>query len=79
MGLNALKHDCILVLAPNSDLNQTNQWIRPGEITKSDSAGFCKACGSALGWFLMSDLSDEDIRSEWKRLLEENSNGKTSS
>lgn len=78
MGLKALKHDCILVLSLNSAFTQNQEWNRPAEIIKEDSYSFCKACGSALGWFLMSDLSEDKIRYEWKRLLEVNGNGKTS-
>jgi DNA modification methylase len=69
MGLRALKHDCILVLSPNMDFQQIRNWPKPQEIDKLNSYTFCLDCGSALGWFLMTDLSENEIRSEWKRLL----------
>ena len=78
MGLRALKHDCILVLSPNMEFDQVFAWPKPLKIDKLNSYNFCRDSGAALGWFLMSDLTEEKIRSEWKMLLGENSNGKTS-
>ncbi|MFH0959597.1 MAG: hypothetical protein V1897_12925, partial [Pseudomonadota bacterium] len=75
MGLKALKHDCILVLSPNMDIYKMRKWPLPKEIDKSDSYRFCCGCGSALGWFLMTDLPEDEIRNEWKRLLGGNFNG----
>jgi putative DNA methylase len=69
IGLNAIKHDCILVLSPNMRSCQTRQWSKPVNIDKSISYRFCRDCGSALGWFLEADLTEDEIRSEWKRLL----------
>ena len=77
-GLNALKHDCILVFAPNRDIDNLTEWNKPNKIDTNDSYQFCRDCGSALGWFLLTSLKENEIREEWKQILGENGNGKTS-
>lgn len=78
MGLKSLKHDTILVLKPDQAKTGSYNWSKPSRINTTDSYTFCRDCGTALGWFLETDLSEENIRDEWKFLIGENSNGKTS-
>ena len=77
-GLKSLKHDTILVLKPGMAAEESKKWPRITEIEISDSFLFCRGCGTALGWFLESNLTEEDIRAEWKRLIGEINNGKAS-
>jgi len=70
-SLKALKHDAILVLTPNTPEGECPQWPSPSRIDSIDSYTFCRDCGAALGWFLNSDLSQEQIHNAWKHLLEE--------
>lgn len=78
MGLKSLKHDTILVLKPNTAKTRSYKWSKPSRIDATDSYTFCRDCGTALGWFLENDLSEENIRHQWKLLIGENGNGKTS-
>ena len=78
MGLKSLKHDTILVLKPIPGKEAFHNWSKPSRIETIDSYSFCRDCGTALGWFLENDLSEENIRDEWKLLIGENSNGKIS-
>jgi putative DNA methylase len=78
LGLNSLKHDTILVLKPNTDKTKSYKWPKPSRIDATDSYAFCRDCGTALGWFLENDLSEENIRDQWRILIGENGNGKTS-
>jgi putative DNA methylase len=79
MGLKSLKHDTVLVLQPNIGEEKPGKWLKPSLIEITDSYRFCHDCGTALGWFLCSDASEEDIRKEWKRLIGgKNNNGKAS-
>lgn len=78
MGLNALKHDAILVLRPDAGNGVFRKWVKPSRVDASDSYSFCHDCGNALGWFLNSELNEGQIRSEWKHLLGDNGNGKAS-
>jgi putative DNA methylase len=76
--LKALKHDVILILQPKTGEESPQQWPRQDRIDASDSYTFCRDCGTALGWFLSTDLSEEEIRSQWQHLTngEANGNGK---
>lgn len=76
--LKALKHDTILVLRPNAVNGPLSEWPEPSRIDTTDSCTFCRDCGAALGWFLNADLSEEQIWSEWERLLEGVDNGQAS-
>ncbi|MEA1945690.1 MAG: hypothetical protein U9N83_00140 [Thermodesulfobacteriota bacterium] len=78
LGLKSLKHDTILVLKPNTAKTKSYKWSKPSQIDATDSYTFCRDCGTALGWFLENDLSEENIRHQWKLLIRENGNGKTS-
>jgi hypothetical protein len=78
LGLKSLKHDTIFVLKPNTDKISYYKWAKPPRIDTTDSFTFCRDCGTALGWFLENDLIEENIRREWKLLIGENGNGKTS-
>lgn len=71
--LRALKHDVILVLKPNYGQGECHKWPTPVQIDTTDSHAFCRDCGAALGWFLLTDIGEEGIRSEWKHLLERTS------
>lgn len=76
--LRALKHDTVLVLRPGQGESSVSAWSRPARIDSSDSYAFGQDCGAALGWFLTADLSEDQIRAEWKELLGGNGNGKAS-
>jgi hypothetical protein len=78
-SLHALKHDCILVLRPLDDLTEKSQlqlWQEVTSVHFDDSRAFCSDCGAALGFFLVSNLSDEEILHRWITLLGGNGNGK---
>jgi len=77
-GLNSLKHDTILVLKPQSADEGFREWPRPSNIDVRDSYNFCRDCGDALGWFLSSTISEDDVYIGWKQLIAGNGNGKTS-
>jgi adenine-specific DNA methylase len=74
--LNALKHDVILVLKPESAQGEAPQWPQPAQVDTADSYAFCRDCGSVLGFLLSSDLSEAQIRSEWRRLIQGDDNAK---
>jgi putative DNA methylase len=73
--LKALKHDTILILKPDVAEGARPQWPEPVQIDAKDSYAFCYDCGAALGWFLATDMSEEQIRSKWKCLLNGDDNG----
>jgi len=79
LNLKALIHDTILVLKPHASNGKVPKWSTPTQIDTMDSYGFCRDCGGALGWFLNSDLSEEQIYSAWDNLLRGEDNGKASS
>ncbi|RMF91275.1 MAG: hypothetical protein D6736_05465 [Nitrospinota bacterium] len=74
--LKALKHDTILVLKPDTGDEPCRHWPKPSVIDTSDSYTFCRDCGTALGWFLLSDYSAAQIRHAWAQLLEGKGNAK---
>jgi len=67
-NLNSIKHDTILVLAPDGD-SSTHSWSLPGRIETNESEEFCRQCGATLGWLLMSEYSPAEIRGTWKGLI----------
>jgi len=67
-NLNSIKHDTILVLALDGDL-PSGQWPSLTRIDTSESEGFCRQCGRALGWLLESAFSPDQIRSIWNKLI----------
>ena len=67
-NLNSIKHDTILVLALDGDL-PSGQWPSLTRIDTSESEGFCRQCGQALGWLLESASSPDQIRSIWTQLI----------
>ena len=77
--LKALKHDTVLVLKPSIGDESSIKWPKPSNIKATDSYKFCLDCGTALGWFLASEIEEEHIRNEWKRIMEETLSAKTSS
>ncbi len=70
-GLRALKHDTVLVLKPRYSADVVRRWERPERINSTDSYHFCRDCGAALGWFLDTDMDEERLSDEWRRLMEE--------
>jgi putative DNA methylase len=72
--LKALKHDTILVLKPAANGRESSRWPEPVQIDLADSYTFCRDCGAALGWFLSTDITEEDIYKGWKHLIEGKSN-----
>jgi putative DNA methylase len=68
--LKALKHDVILVLKPKIGEGEAPQWPEPSQIDAADSHAFCRDCGAALGWFLSADVSEAQIRRQWRCLIE---------
>lgn len=66
---NALLHDVILLLAPiDAVIEPVEAWKRPFSIP-ADSAGFCYACGTAVGWTLNSGMDEDEIGLAWRELL----------
>lgn len=74
-NLNSIKHDCILVLAPENDTSQKH-WHLPKSITTQDSENFCRQCNEVLGWLLSNPSTDEEIRTTWNNLIAPHNNGK---
>jgi putative DNA methylase len=74
--LRALKHDAILVLRPATADGESPMWPEPSQIDSTLSRSFCSDCAAALGWFLNTDLADDEVREEWRRLLGETRNAK---
>lgn len=77
--LKALKHDAILVLKPEGAEGGSPRWPDPSQIDSTSSRSFCRDCAAALGWFLNSDLAQDELRAEWRRLLGEGRNAKAPS
>lgn len=63
-NLNAITHDVILVLGIGR--KPAPLWTPPAAINTSDSAAFCRDCGTLLGWQLTTPLSDAAIRAAWR-------------
>jgi len=72
LGLKSLKHDAILVLRPKTVRGKSRKWAKPRKIDTTDSYSFCRDCGTALGWFLASDIDEKSMRREWQHLLGQN-------
>jgi putative DNA methylase len=72
--LKALKHDAILVLRPVAAEVETSTWPEPSQVDSTSTRSFCRDCAAALGWFLTSDLAEDQLREEWSRLLGEGRN-----
>jgi putative DNA methylase len=68
-NLNSIKHDSILVLV-HDQKKAAHAWTALEKIDVSDSETFCRQCAAALGWFLASDHSPEEIREAWKQLIQ---------
>ena len=67
-NMNALTHDAILVLAPQKAAG-TSIWDKLQKIDTSDSAQFSSDCATLLGWMIDSDLTPEEIRRYWQRVI----------
>ena len=65
---NALLHDVVLVLGKKG-YNVYQDWRMPQTINKKDSFGFCKECGTLLGYFLNSNLTEQHIQNIWDSKL----------
>lgn len=65
-GLKSIPHDCILVLA-SSDASAGRVWAAPQATTTSEP--FRRHRGATLGWLLDERPPQEEIRTEWARLL----------
>ena len=74
-NLNSIKHDSILIFALG-DTKPSRRWRPIEAIDTSDSEKFCRQCSITLGWMLDSQLSSSEIRSTWRRLIPERSNGR---
>jgi hypothetical protein len=68
-NLNAIKHDCILILARDGS-QPTPRWSPVDRIDASDSETFRRQCGATLGWLLESEASEDDIRAAWSALIQ---------
>lgn len=75
-NLNAIQHDTILVLEIG-DKATSPHWVPLDSIDTSDSAVFCWQCGAALGWMLENNLPAVEIRTQWRDLIQDKTNGKT--
>lgn len=71
---NALKHDVILVLAP-ATAGPFPPWPRPTQIRSTGSYEFCLDCGTAVGWLLQANLSDQEMAATWQVWLGEEISG----
>ena len=69
--LNALKHDCVLVLQP-VEIKVSQRWEKPAIAGNGDSYEFCRRCGILLGWLLDSDLDSTQIATAWRDILKGN-------
>ena len=67
-GLNAIKHDTILVFSPNK-IPQMKNWMRIDTINNKQSDTFCKECGEFLGWILLSNIDNNKIRAIWSNAI----------
>lgn len=68
-NLNSIKHDTILVFAPDGAESGV-PWLPLDVIDTSDSESFCRQCSVALGWLSQSEYSDAEIRTVWKELIQ---------
>ncbi len=73
-NLNAIKHDCILVLAPENETNQKH-WRLPKLIATDNSEDFCRQCGETVGWLLSGPGATAEIRATWNHLIPSRQNG----
>ena len=71
-GLKSIKHDSILVLAHNADI-ETQRLVPVDAISADDSEIFCRQSAAAVGWLLESELTPDEIRAVWKKLIRESS------
>lgn len=71
-GIKSIKHDSILVLAHNDDM-ETQRWVRVNAVSADDSETFCRQSAAAVGWLLESELTQDEIRAVWKNLIRESS------
>ena len=68
-NLNSIRHDCILVLAPDAEGDDVPTWRPAAEIDTSDSERFCRQCGAALGWLLDRAMAPAAVPDTWHQLL----------
>lgn len=68
MNQNALLHDVVLVFGKIGTFAY-RKWSIPKTINKGASLEFCKECGTLLGYFLNSNLTEEQIQNIWKEKL----------
>ncbi|WP_420643085.1 DNA methyltransferase [Candidatus Leptofilum sp.] len=66
-GMNALRHDAILVFAPAERV--AVDWERPSQINLTDSEQFCYDCGTFLGWMLQQDVAETAVLPLWQAAL----------
>ncbi len=71
-GLKSIKHDSILVLARNDDL-ETQRWEPVDAVSADDSETFCRQSSATVGWLLESELTPDEIRAVWKNVIRESS------
>jgi putative DNA methylase len=55
-NMRALTHDVILVLAPERQDGEADEWPAVAHVARGDSQAFCQSCGSLLGYLLQSGL-----------------------
>jgi adenine-specific DNA methylase len=68
-NLNALKHDAVLVLAPE-ETGGGGLWSLPGQVDMESSENFCRDCATALGWMLDGNVDMVAAKDLWHELLE---------
>ena len=68
--LNAITHDCVLVLAPEDGNGPKTEWATVITLDTTDSYAFCRDCGNALGWALSRALTDPEVKLYWRNLLQ---------
>lgn len=67
-NLRALTDDAVLVLAP-AQAGWRTSWESPADIAQESSAQFCRDCAALLGWMLMTEISEDEIRLLWRQKL----------
>ena len=74
-GINALKHDAILVCAPKNWKIKKSLWKKPLPIKTSDSYEFVQSCGELAGWIIDNNFEESEILKICLDVIGVNGNG----
>ncbi len=67
--LNALRHDCVLVLEFSPGDENGRKWRGVCKFNSMSSESFCRDCGETLGWILARRPSESENDVIWRNLL----------